>query len=70
MEYLPEADSNGSYINESERSVHVWCSVVRPCSYSGKKLRNKATLGLIAGRLGIRTSTHLVPLSFRLLCTQ
>lgn len=49
MEYLPEADSNGSYINESERNVHVWCSIVRPCSYNRKNLLNKPTLGLIAG---------------------
>ena len=53
MEYLPEADSNGSYINESERNVHVWCSIVRPCSYDSKKFMNKPTLGLIAGELGI-----------------
>lgn len=46
MEYLPEADS---YINESERNVHVWCSIVRPCTYNSKNLMNKPTLGLIAG---------------------
>jgi len=49
MEYLPEADADGSYINESERNVHVWCSIVRPCSYDSKQLINKPTLGLIAG---------------------
>jgi hypothetical protein len=69
MEYLPEADSNGSYINESERNVHVWCSIVRPCSYNRKNLLNKPTLGLIAGKLGISVCTYLVQLSSRLLYT-
>jgi len=71
MEYLPEADSNGSYINESERNVHVWCSIVRPCTYDSKNLINKPTLGLIAGKLCVCIRTYLVsPLSSRLLCTQ
>ena len=36
MEYLPEADSNGFYINESEQNIHVWCSIVRLSSYDSK----------------------------------
>lgn len=67
MEYLPEADS---YINESERNVHVWCSIVRPCTYNSKNLMNKPTLGLIAGKLCAFIHTYLVPLSSRLLRTQ
>jgi len=70
MEYLPEADSNGSYINEFERNVHVWCSIVRPCTYNSKNLMNKPTLGLIAGKLCAFIHTYLVPLSSRLLRTQ
>ena len=58
MEYLPEADSNGSYINESERNVHVWCSVVKPCT--DQQFAKKPTLGLIAGRICIRIRTYLV----------
>ena len=68
MEYLPEADSNGSYINESERNVHVWSSIVRSCTY--QNLIGKPTLGLIAGKLGICHRTYFVPLISRLVCTQ
>ncbi|KAF8512698.1 hypothetical protein JB92DRAFT_266126 [Gautieria morchelliformis] len=49
MEYLPEADLNGSYINESERNVHVWSSMVKACSHDSKNFFKKPTLGLIAG---------------------
>jgi hypothetical protein len=70
MKYLPEADVDGSYINESERNVHVWCSIVKPCSYDSKKLKNKPTLGLIGGKLGICIHIYSVPLSSRLLYTQ
>jgi len=47
MEYLPEAESNCSYVNESERNVHIWCSLVKSCTY--KKFAGKSTLGLVAG---------------------
>jgi len=48
MEYLPEPHS---YINESERNVHVWCSFVKPCS--DPQFSGEPTLGLIAGVLSI-----------------
>jgi len=70
MEYLPEADADGSYINESERNVHVWCSIVKPCSYDSTKFTNKPTLGLIAGKFGICIRTYSVLLISRLLYTQ
>jgi len=70
MEYLPEADADGSYINESERNVHVWCSIVKPCSYDSTKFTNKPTLGLIAGKFGICIRTYPVLLISRLLYTQ
>jgi hypothetical protein len=70
MEYLPESDANGSYPNESERNVHVWCSTVKQCS--SRRFANKTTLGLIAGAyysyysyLYILGPTQL----YRLLCT-
>ena len=67
MEYLPEQDLNGSYINESERNVHVWCSIVRPCNSRNEVLFRKPTLGLIAGKLCVCIRTYFVPLSYRLL---
>lgn len=70
MEFLPEADSNGSYTNESERNVHVWCSMAILCTDTKKKFVNKPTLGLIAGKLGIFFRLYLVPLISRLLCAQ
>jgi hypothetical protein len=55
MEYLPEADPNGSYLNETERNVHVWCSIMKDCS--SRRFEGKPTLGLIAGILGIHIGT-------------
>jgi len=51
MEYLPEARSDGSYVNESERNVHVWCSWAKRCS--DRQFFGKTTLGLIGGELNI-----------------
>jgi len=47
MEYLPETSSKDGYVNESERNVHVWCSLVIPCSDA--QYKDRPTLGLIAG---------------------
>lgn len=69
MEYLPEARSDGSYINESERNVHVWCSSIKRSSYA--QFSGKATLGLIAGDLAFMLIyCYSVSLSSRVLCTQ
>jgi hypothetical protein len=47
MEYLPEANPDGSYMNESERNIHVWCSATKRCTKRG--FTGKYTLGLVAG---------------------
>jgi transcription elongation factor Elf1 len=46
MEYLPEASF---YKNESERNIHVWCSLIRRCLTGKKQFIKKPTLGLVAG---------------------
>jgi hypothetical protein len=58
MEYRPEPYG---YINESERNVHVWCSLVISCS--DPDFRGRATLGLIAGVL----SVHIIEYTFGLI---
>lgn len=49
MEYLPESLNPGGYVNESERNVHVWCSLARECT--DEQYKDWPTLGLIAGEL-------------------
>jgi len=50
MEYLT-ADKlkDGSYVNEAERNVHIWCSTVIRCQNISPKFDGSPTLGLIGG---------------------
>jgi len=56
MEYLPESRSSYGYVNESERNVHVWCSLVQ--TSKSRQFRNQPTLGLIGGCF-VRTTDGL-----------
>lgn len=47
MEYLPEKNSSGSYRNETEQNIHIWCSIVIGSTAEGYS--GQATLGLVAG---------------------
>ena len=66
MEYLPEARPDGSYINESKRNLHVWCSMLRASSYP--KFNEQPTLGLIAGRVVIHIDKYSTWSRYRVLC--
>jgi len=58
MEYLPESKSTYGYVNESERNVHIWCSIVK--ASTNAKFRGQPTLGLIAGGLGTFSDKYSV----------